>query len=139
MFNKELYTILKAVNIVSPEYRRILACSDSFGALQTLQNMYSWHPLIEEILSTLGEMDCREAQVSFCWIPSHVGIPGNEHTDSAAKDACSQLPFTKPIVADDFISLIKNLLLAEWQGKWTATIDKLHKIKKSVLPWALLI
>lgn len=43
--------------------------------------------LTTKILAQLQTLRSRECQVTFNWIPSHVGIPGNETCDEAAKAA----------------------------------------------------
>ena len=51
-------------------------------------------PLIVSLLEKLSRL-CKRADIVFCWLPSHIGISGNEETDKAAKDPLSQkiLPF----------------------------------------------
>ncbi|XP_075234116.1 uncharacterized protein LOC142331949 [Lycorma delicatula] len=53
VFTAELLAINKALNIVSPNYRSILICSDSYSAFQALENFYSKHPVV---------IDCRKSR-----------------------------------------------------------------------------
>ena len=81
---------------------------------------------------------CERADIVFCWLPSHVGISGNEEADKAAKDALSLdvLPFKVPFT--DFKPLINNFIKNVWQQSWSDPANqnnKLFAIKPSLCEW----
>lgn len=70
-------------------------------------------------------------KISFCWIPSHIGIKGNEKADSLAKqglllnqDKNMKLPHS------DFRPLIKPYIHNKWQTNWDEQVDKNLKLKE---------
>ena len=73
------------------------------------------NPFIQNILLRFHELSFKKF-IIFCWIPSHVGIYGNEDADTAAKKSLSlnqsklKLPYT------DFRSNINKYILTKWQS-----------------------
>ena len=65
------------------KYLHFTIFSDSLSCLQSLHSMNIDHPYILNILykSNQGKI------VNICWIPSHIGIQGNNEADKAAKSA----------------------------------------------------
>ena len=63
----------------------------------------------------------------FCWVPSHVGIQGNERVDALARLALNE-PYTNiKIPYTDILSYVKLHLRKNWQFFWDQQVQsKLH-------------
>ena len=76
--------------------------------------------------------------VSFIYVPSHVGIDGNEQADVAAK-AATRLSHISgmSIPISDFKNIIRFYCRDQWQDHWSSLNSnfKLKSIRPSVLPW----
>jgi hypothetical protein len=58
-------------------------------------------------------------EVKLMWIPSHVGLVGNELADEQARQlALEGSIFYKPLPPNDFQSLARPALMRAWQVKW---------------------
>ena len=68
--------------------------TDSLSCILALKTIYSKHPLIQDILVRLSMLDEAGKSISFFWVPSHVGLRGNELADAAANRAAS-VPCTR--------------------------------------------
>jgi hypothetical protein len=80
-------------------------------------------------------------EVEPMWIPSHVGLEGNEIVEERARHvALNGTVFDRPLPPVDFQGLARSVLLREWQVKLDAadTGRFAHSIltpKVSVRPW----
>ena len=81
------------------------------------------HPVAKEIQRKATRLYAFNNKVTFCWIPSHCGIVGNEVADKLARNA-SNIQFTKrqeaalPVVAKDLNSHINEQGKLWLQNKW---------------------
>ena len=48
-------------------------------------------PLILQLLQKLHQLSCTHKTIHLCWIPSHIGIRGNEVAHMAAKESLEQV------------------------------------------------
>jgi hypothetical protein len=62
--------------------------------------------------------------VSFGWIPSHMGIHGNEVVDGLAKAALSHDSIKFNVVPGfkDLFSEVERIMLGQWQKRWSAEV-----------------
>ena len=88
---------------------------------------------IYKYLKTYSTLTNSGKTVILCWIPGHVGIPGNERADRVAKAALS-LPISPlKISVTDFLPRTKLLMRREWQEIWNCCdSNKLHAINPTV-------
>ena len=110
IFSLELKAIDLALNhIEQDDYWRYIIYTYSFSAMQALEGETPLNPLIVSLQEKLSRL-CERTDIVFCWLPSHVGISGNEEADKAAKDASSLevLPFKVPF--SDFKPLMNNFV-----------------------------
>ena len=138
VFTSELTAILKALCFIEVGYEdRHVIFTDSLSGLLAIRTVYPKHPLVQDILVRLTALDEAGKSVTFCWIPSHVGIRGNELADAAARRAAAA-PCTRrfPLPARDFFSAISRFGQSRWQGAWEAQrSSKLRLIKPLIRHW----
>ncbi|KAK9871160.1 hypothetical protein WA026_011441 [Henosepilachna vigintioctopunctata] len=58
--------------------------TDSLSGLITLQQLYSENIVVQQLREELYKLQTQQYSVNFIWIPSHVGISGNEKADELA-------------------------------------------------------
>ena len=77
-----------------------------------------------------------DKKITFCKVPSHVGIHGNEKADAEARVA-SEIPnvYTQHIPYTDFKHNIKELTKKKYQESWNDATEKLRKIKPNTDRW----
>ena len=137
VFTAELKAISLALkHIEGSNHQGFVICSDSLSALQALENRNIGNPLVLDILTEYHNIKLKYIIVIFCWVPSHVDIPGNELADKAAKAALdlrvtiSRVPYT------DFRPLIQVFIQTGWQQFWDEQVEnKLHFVKTQLGPW----
>ena len=71
-----------------------------------------------------------------CWIPSHIGVRGNERAGSAAKSALDLSPKAISIRYTDLKPIISKYLHTKWQQRWDMnTHNKLFQIQPPLGEW----
>ena len=72
--------------------------------------------------------------ITFCWLPSHRDIRGNEDADRAAKDALSKAqPENFELPCTDVFMKIQPFISSLWQKRWDKEVgNKLHAIMSQI-------
>ncbi|GBN80168.1 hypothetical protein AVEN_180800-1 [Araneus ventricosus] len=112
--------------------------SDSLSVLQALSSLHRHsHPLAFSILDLHDRLVCTVFSILLCWVPSHVGISGNEIADTAAKNASAVLD--NPIPLKDFKHYINLALHSRWENHFNSqSLNKLSSIEPVLEPWPTL-
>ena len=137
IYTAELFALWQALLICeSSHHSSFIIYSDSLSSIQSISNIYSQDPLLHLIFSTLYKITNLGKNVIFCFVPSHLGIEGNDQADAAALLASG-----REIIDDDRIRpsdikcFIKTSLKSFWHNIWSKTNSKLREIKSSVTSW----
>ena len=124
IFTAEATAILKAIQyaIQLEGNSEVTICSDSLSVLNCLETGNFTNPVLQQIRGTLN--NCENIIFSFIWIPSHIGIKGNEAADKAARIALENdvmendtLPFK------DFMPIVKKFILDKWKSEWPEEVS----------------
>ena len=137
IFTAEVTAIDLALDaITESDDDHFIIFSDSLSVLLSLHNMKLDNPLILKLLEKLHHLSCAHKTIHLCWIPSHIGIRGNEAADMAAKESlnlditASEVPYT------DLKCHINHFISNKWQERWSSCPDhKLVKIKPTLGVW----
>ena len=138
IFSSEHKAIDLALNHIEQDaYWRYIIYTDSLSVMQALEGEKTDNPLIVSLLEKLSKL-CDRADIVFCWLPSHVGISGNEEADKAAKDALSLEVLSFKVPFSDFKPLINNFIKNVWQQSWSDPANQNNKqftIKPGLGEW----
>ena len=124
IFTAEMVAILEALKFVlSKPPMSAVIYSDSLSVVQALESGDGTDGLHQEIKYCLFKLYCQGVHISISWIPSHVGIRGNERVDTLAKNGLSMddINYHIPPDVSDLDGIVKNMILAEWQAQWDSS------------------
>ena len=76
--------------------------------------------LILQLLQKLDHLSCAHKTIHLCWIPSHIGIRGNETADMAAKESLNQDITASQVPYTDLKSHINHFISSKWQERWSS-------------------
>jgi len=125
-FAAELVAILLALEWVHSEQntdkvKLVTIFSDSLSAIDALEIGRSvCRPnLVNKILHVLAEIP-NDRPITFVWIPSHIGIQGNEIVDRLATTATAneRINLDIPLELKEAHKLVENFIFRRWQNAW---------------------
>ena len=131
IFTAELEAIVSTLRYIKivVKNNKFVVFGDSKSALQALLSKWD-HPTVQIIMRFLVFLHTVHKTVIFCWLPSHVGISGNERADSAEKAALQKDISDCLISYTDAYQYISQYVRDLWQSEWdTAVNNKLHATK----------
>ena len=129
VFISELEALRIAVKYASSSKKKTLICSDSLSVLKSLYNNNKNYNTY--IINDVSGDICN---IKLLWIPSHIGIKGNENADEAAKDA-SRKPriFQTPCIEKAITNYYMAHHILEKKQKWNESSAFLRSFNKDIV------
>lgn len=137
IFTAELYAIDTAIDYaIEHDLSTLTVATDSKSSIMSLHSI-SKHELVKKIR---GKSRRFPEPVTLCWVPSHVGIRGNETADKEAKNSLDkEIIANKPLPNSDYKIFIKRTIRNKWWDRWAGvTANKYRRLteKPQSLPGA---
>ena len=101
---------------ITVKNNKFVVFGDSKSALQALLSKCD-HPTVQIIMRFLVFLHTVHKTVIFCWLPSHMGISGNERADSVAKAALQKDVSDCLISYTDAYPYISQYVRDLWQSE----------------------
>ena len=122
IFTCELYAILIIVKYITANPGKYIILSDSLSSINALQNPHkSKHNLVYQISNIISKLETTSVVIE--WVPSHMGIPGNEKADKIAKEA---LELPEITINDLYLPDILNITKAHYKKKRNKICNPCH-------------
>ena len=136
VFSTEIYAIKMALSLIpDSDHSKFIIFSDSLSSLKALQNLKNTHPYVQEVIHRVNFLTRQKKQIELCWIPSHIGIPGNQRADEKAKLAASREPQLIPLFYRDLYPTIAKAIKDSRDATWQQSPQKLRMIKDRCEYW----
>jgi len=95
------------------------------------RHLEMWY--VQKFISDYSQLVNSGKTIALCWIPSDVGIRGNERADIAAKSALISTISAMKCPPTDLYQSLTNHCQRLWQVKWDGCVsNKLHSIKPTL-------
>ena len=128
----EVGALQEAISIITRSTKtQFLILSDSLSCLQALKQI---NPIDTRILCLKLHIHLlinKGKKIVFTWIPSHIGIEGNERADTLAKKALN-LPIdpnkNPKLPYSDYRPKVKKYTLSLWNTEWEEEKEKQNKL-----------
>lgn len=138
VYTSELYAIHRALKFISARNEaNFLILSDSLSSILSLRPLQPpTSQLLGRVQTQIHDLTTQGKHVVFMWIPSHVGIHGNEQADAAAREATIHgNPQSLKLSAADLKPTIHKKVTEAWQIRWNEDTSKFRLIKPTVGEW----
>lgn len=139
IYTAECYALKDALSWVvsQTDVGAYLICTDSLSAitaLSTAKTKCNWKDKVQQLYN---QARSNGTEVVFMWVPSHVGIPGNEKADEEAKRALERdEPDCGVVNINEIKTTIKRRIIWRWQAEWeNMRNNTLREVKNTVLPY----
>ena len=122
---------------MGPVLHDVVVYSDSMSCLQAIEGEDTENCLICHIMNLLWLLSDRGTRVSFCWVPSHCGIEGNERVDQLAKETLDQeIDPLASVHYTDLKPLVNSYIQKLVQTKWDVAVHDrdLYLVKPTLGP-----
>ena len=122
---------------MDPVQHDVVVYSDSMSCLQAIEGEDTENPLICHIMNLLWALSDKGTRVSFCWVPSHCGIEGNEIVDQLAKETLDHdIDPLATVHYADLKPVVNSYIQQEVQIKWDVSIHgrDLYLLKPTLGP-----
>lgn len=123
-----------------PSHKSITIFSDSLSSLQAIDTgKSSCNPnLLNQVLALISKLP---NDINFVWIPSHIGIPGNEVADRLARDGAKHedVDYSVPLEQGDVSRLVSAYICEKWQNSWNSSNTGHIYIEKLNLTYPLVL
>ena len=102
---------------------RVLLCVDSKSVLQSIECSHSnpSHAIVNEVWHLIHLLSCKGTDITFCWVPSHCGIFGNELADRSAKkgarEEISSEQLNLPLTLNEAFGILKKVAWRRFENK----------------------
>jgi hypothetical protein len=92
------------------------------------------YPFVYECKQKCWQLTRSGREVSFMWVPAHVGIAGNERADfdDARHATLGNMVYNAQSVTRDLLPTVKQRMLFEWQKSWE--VAETQKFSHSIFP-----
>lgn len=134
----ELHAIKLALGIVVESSKeQFVIFTDSLSSVECLSRGSTSNHFTWRICEQIHQLQTSGKTIVLSWIPSHVGISGNERADIAAKRAAGRPPEFAHLPYRDLDSSIRRRTMNLWASQWNNETRYLKNIKPIPGPWAI--
>ena len=114
IFTAEAKAIDLALDFISTcdGNNKFIIFSDSLSVLKAMNHTSSKNPQIQKLLEKYHELLAYK-EIALCWIPSHIGIQGNEMVDKQANTSLSLEPTSFKIPYSNFKPSINKYIFCK--------------------------
>lgn len=131
IFSAEALGLAIATDTFAPDDKPTVIFTDSASCLMALEQGDHEHPWIQQV-----NLACKDRNITYCWVPGHSGIRGNEAADKLANEGRSKETEHPFVPAHDAIEWVKKEAYTahdlEWRSKSTSF---LRKTKHTSFKW----
>ena len=134
IFTAELQALQMAFELIENSHdHQFIVFTDSLSSLLALQGHEQKHPCVMALREAYSNLVSLRKSVVLTWVPSHVGIHGNEKVDTLAKEALQMDITNLHLPHTDYRSNINGYAKSKWQELWDSFPEnKLHQVKPTI-------